>query len=605
MGVSHTHLPFNPILILVINIVLLLVKTMPKQNKQKDKSQPSKGTVAKTASRRNNPPVAINRSMKTQAPKHGLGDHDVKSHRECVRSFTTDDIKTYSEGFDNMVPYVCFTLSINPGLKESFPWLYTQAQGYESYKFTHLKYEWVPSCPTSTPGSVLLAIDFDPMDPVPSDAKAMSNYQGAVRSDVWSPVTMVANMKDSRNAGEFRFVRSSLSSTEASQLPMYDLGNMFLSFPDMLALPEDATPLGTLYVDFTVEFKTPQVSGAGAGSTFEGRHVFVQGSKLYTTTDADMQAGSTTIGTPDTFLDCEYALLTGNQLLSAIPVYTGDKIDATEATWPIQFYREVLTSVDMTANEVWTYGCQALTATKMVVDVGPMQTDVWCQSTTVKSTKPTVANDVLGYWVTEVAIFNPNRREILSNAIVDGSDGSPQVSGGYITGVTSEWAGEMTSLNGAPRIHAEIELPLGCWLLWHTIVAQYEQPGTTSYITLATDETASASTGTDLPWWQVALKALPTILDVVIGIASIFLLPGAIQKQLKEEHLKVKEINGQCRKDGNWLTVMERVAVHPESTVTSRSTRLTKYFQRMGPENGQITRHMCKEPKKNASSSCK
>jgi hypothetical protein len=141
------------------------------------------------------------------------------------------------------------SFSLNPGLPAIFPWLFALASRYESYKFRNLKFVYVPQVSTTSAGFFGMFVDYDPNDPAPpTKAKFMSN-KNAMSSPVWSSVEMPCSLKDLSKRTTY-FTRSGAE----NDLGLYDVGNLFI------AAEGSSGTLGSLYVEYDVEFMTPQIS---------------------------------------------------------------------------------------------------------------------------------------------------------------------------------------------------------------------------------------------------------------------------------------------------------------------------------------------------------
>lgn len=161
--------------------------------------------------------------------------------------------------------------AVNPGLNVSFPWLSNMANNYESYKFKKLEYQYKPICATSTPGKVILAIDFDAADAAPSSKLVMNSYEGAVSCSPWDLITYKATNANLNKFGVQRFVRVGIVPT-GTDIKTYDIGNILVGTSNT---PATSTTLGELYVTYEVEFYTPQLPasisltpGTGETNTF-------------------------------------------------------------------------------------------------------------------------------------------------------------------------------------------------------------------------------------------------------------------------------------------------------------------------------------------------
>lgn len=153
------------------------------------------------------------------------------------------------------------TYSINPGLSATFPWLSSIASRYESYIFESLSFSYKPVCPTTTPGSMMLAIDYDASDPIPPNKATIMSYQGAVRTAPWGETTFNAMGSDLRKFGVQRYIRGSATTGD---IKTTDVGNFFIASQ---GTPGVATGLGELYVKYRVKLFTPQLATVAPANT--------------------------------------------------------------------------------------------------------------------------------------------------------------------------------------------------------------------------------------------------------------------------------------------------------------------------------------------------
>lgn len=185
---------------------------------------------------------------KTRAPTIKTTNRGfVVVHREFIQDVTASD-----SNFRNT------TFSINPGLATTFPWLSAIAGRYESYLFRRLHFIYEPICPTTTPGAVMMAVDYDASDVAPTSKVVLMSYRGAVRSAPWNITRFDASRGDLRKFGVQRYVRNT-STPANTDVKTYDVGNLQLATQNTPATP---TTLGELYVEYEVEFFTPQIPTA-------------------------------------------------------------------------------------------------------------------------------------------------------------------------------------------------------------------------------------------------------------------------------------------------------------------------------------------------------
>jgi hypothetical protein len=193
-------------------------------------------------------PTAMSLVTKTRAPTIKTTNRGfVVIHREFIQDVTAAD-----SNFRNT------TFSVNPGLATTFPWLSAIAGRYESYLFRRLHFIYEPICPTTTPGAVMMAVDYDASDTAPTSKVVLMAYRGAVRSAPWNITRFDASRGDLRKFGVQRYVRTAAVPAN-TDVKTYDVGNLQLATQNTPATP---TTLGELYVEYEVEFFTPQIPTA-------------------------------------------------------------------------------------------------------------------------------------------------------------------------------------------------------------------------------------------------------------------------------------------------------------------------------------------------------
>lgn len=147
--------------------------------------------------------------------------------------------------------FAAFKYAINPGILATFPWLSTQATGWEQYHFYKLKFTYVTRSPTSVIGSVIMAMDYDPLDTPPLSEAAVTAYKGAVESSCWTDLELSANQWDMYATGPRKFVRDG---SIAGSLKNYDSGNLFVCTTGGAA----ASTIGKLWVEYDIGLFVPQ-----------------------------------------------------------------------------------------------------------------------------------------------------------------------------------------------------------------------------------------------------------------------------------------------------------------------------------------------------------
>lgn len=221
--------------------------------KQKSKVGPQINPIGmiNSSSKRNQPksqnqivfqPTAIATKRKAKAPRINYASNGScrVSHREYLQDVLSSNAFTTTK------------YHVNPGLKESFPWLSALANRFESYLFHKLRFEFCTEAATTEIGTVLLTLDYDPLDPAPLDKTQALAYADAVRSPPWSDCVFIASSKDLRKMKTY-FTRS--SHLDVVDLTTKDTGNLYVCTQGQTAV----RTIGELWVEYEVELMTPQL----------------------------------------------------------------------------------------------------------------------------------------------------------------------------------------------------------------------------------------------------------------------------------------------------------------------------------------------------------
>jgi len=168
------------------------------------------------------------------------------SHRELVGSVSGSSTFAAQFGF-----------SLQPGLATSFPWLSTQAVGWEAYRFKRLKYCYYTRCSTATPGSIMLIPDYNAADPPPLDEQTASAYRDVVEEVPWT-VEFECELDPEAMCpkGQRRFVRTAGLAPNLD-IKTYDSGSMYIGTVDGTGVI-----WGKIWVDYEVELFVPTLPTA-------------------------------------------------------------------------------------------------------------------------------------------------------------------------------------------------------------------------------------------------------------------------------------------------------------------------------------------------------
>ncbi len=172
----------------------------------------------------------------------------VVSHRELV-SINIPSHTYYGPSVD---------AQINPGLATLFPWLSTLAAQYSEYRFRSLQFEYVPICSTATAGQVMIVPIYDPAAPVLGSEQNAIDHAGTAVDSVWKSVVCNFKVADMHTTGTRKFVRTTVT---AGDLKTYDVGRVTVATSSCAG---DGTPVGKLYVRYTVELHNPVLEPVSA-----------------------------------------------------------------------------------------------------------------------------------------------------------------------------------------------------------------------------------------------------------------------------------------------------------------------------------------------------
>ena len=161
---------------------------------------------------------------------------------------------------------------LNPGMEETFPWLSTQASGWEQYRFHSLKFIYVTRAATTKIGSVMLIPEYDPTDPLPTTEEIASAYEGCIEDASWKNIVCVLSPPAMHGNLARKFIRDC---EVPNSLKNYDAGQFIMAVTQQ----DNTDAIGKLWVEYDVEFFVPQriaATPAGRGHAFFDIHTGAQ-----------------------------------------------------------------------------------------------------------------------------------------------------------------------------------------------------------------------------------------------------------------------------------------------------------------------------------------
>jgi hypothetical protein len=225
----------------------------------------SKPKATKSAKQR------TNEKSKAKPPRKGAGKQQAAASAYSTGQSTfLPDIKTSStssrikhrELLSSIIGSSTFStvyqFALNPGLASSFPWLSTQAIGWEQYHFNSLRLCYYTRCGTLTSGSVLICPDYDAADSPPDSEQIASSYAGAVEDVPWKDIVCTLNQQSMHPDGKRKFVRQAALSGNLD-IKTYDVGQIFCCTVDGTIVN-----WGKLWIEYDVSLYVPQLPSGGA-----------------------------------------------------------------------------------------------------------------------------------------------------------------------------------------------------------------------------------------------------------------------------------------------------------------------------------------------------
>ncbi len=219
--------------------------------KGKGKGKRSPGTASATSFAA----AAYASGQRIREPRVKAGQASTRiQHRELIGNIAGTTTFTVNQN-----------LALNPGIAATFPWLSTQASGWEQYRFHRLDFEYVTRSPTSATGDVFLSPDYDVLDAPPSTEQEVSTYRDTTEDACWKDQCCKLDPSAMFPIGPRKYVRD--SSVATADLKTYDAGRLYVVTNGQA----NTNSIGKLWVNYDVEFFVPQTtssSGVPVNQTF-------------------------------------------------------------------------------------------------------------------------------------------------------------------------------------------------------------------------------------------------------------------------------------------------------------------------------------------------
>nr|1SMV_A Chain A, Sesbania Mosaic Virus Coat Protein [Sesbania mosaic virus]1SMV_B Chain B, Sesbania Mosaic Virus Coat Protein [Sesbania mosaic virus]1SMV_C Chain C, Sesbania Mosaic Virus Coat Protein [Sesbania mosaic virus] len=93
-------------------------------------------------------------------------------------------------------------------------WLRGVADNWSKYSWLSVRYTYIPSCPSSTAGSIHMGFQYDMADTVPVSVNKLSNLRGYVSGQVWSGSAGLCFINNSRCSDTSTAISTTLDVSE-------------------------------------------------------------------------------------------------------------------------------------------------------------------------------------------------------------------------------------------------------------------------------------------------------------------------------------------------------------------------------------------------------
>lgn len=150
-------------------------------------------------------------------------------------------------------PWHAAYYQLNPAMIATFPWLSQLAENFDQFRIVQLSVEYIPSCPVTTAGRIIMAYEYDVKDDdtgVLPDA--LMNYQGAIAGAVIDPLVAFYDHKASLDLRHNLFMEAKFPSSDPLRVPANFIYGVTGGDEVNKVL------LGELYIDYDIDLLVPQ-----------------------------------------------------------------------------------------------------------------------------------------------------------------------------------------------------------------------------------------------------------------------------------------------------------------------------------------------------------
>lgn len=204
-------------------------------------------------------PVAVGSTMRTTGPRYKPSINGIRiCHREFVqRAFGSDNF--------GVAQFV-----INAGNPVCFPWLSTIASKFETYKVHSLTMHFITSCPTSFPGKVGFATDYDSSDNPPTSMQTMYQWASTVTGPVWDTRLRQQQLHTNMTKQKTFFVTTPNQDTTGQDPKTLNMALQYFTTEGIIdANGQPYTrSIGDIWMEYDIELNTPKSDPGDSGFDF-------------------------------------------------------------------------------------------------------------------------------------------------------------------------------------------------------------------------------------------------------------------------------------------------------------------------------------------------
>jgi hypothetical protein len=202
----------------------------------------------------------------------GFGDYHINGNTlltdNSVASFSSDGKgfrikhREFVRDVSSSIAFSLFTLAVNPGVQDTFPWLSEIANNFDCwvphgiiFEYRTTSGESIASTNTAL-GCVTMATCYDVYDPNFSNKQQMEAYEFSTSTVPSKGVLHPLECAPDSGVLNCRYVRQAASATPTGSALFYDLG----TFQCATSGAQNANVIGELWVTYDIEFRRPRLS---------------------------------------------------------------------------------------------------------------------------------------------------------------------------------------------------------------------------------------------------------------------------------------------------------------------------------------------------------